>query len=533
MIRLPLKLIAFVFCFLVVSPQVHACQGPNLEDTLFFDANDRPLYDDNLGQNPSDAKGLVELPPDADVIAEVVLTGANTAQFIEPTVANIVRIVRTSDARVRQGEEIPIRFVFTSCGPNHRNGDKGTIAARIGTDIEDRLVLCLYSRRFSDGRINSPIGSEYINGCNPSEIEAAKRIKQAAESGDVKAQIALGSMYENGRNVSRNNTEAMKWLHLAANSGDAEALYVLGARYWRDENVKEAVKWFKLAAEKGNERAKAALKSQQEAESIENAAKKGEPEAQYKLGQKYDRQTNFIEAAKWYKLAAVQGHVKAANLLGKIYGSGGGGVNIDHVEAIRWYRLAAEQGDAEGQSGLGGQYEFLDKYDESLKWYELAADQGDTEAMERIGTLYRYGRGVGQDDAEAVRWYRLALEQGYTYVLSSLVDVYLRGRVDVEDKTEAEKWFRLSAEEGYNVAQLRLGRMYQMGENVEQNDAEAIKWYLLAAGQRNHDAKDALAALDRQGRGLAANYAEVEKLLRLAAEKRIWPAKTVLESLQN
>jgi TPR repeat protein len=512
---------------------MHACRGVQLEFTLFFNANAQALFLERLGQKPSDAEGLVELPPDVDVIAEVILTGANSAQYKIPKAAKIVRLIKTSDPRVRQGEEIPIKFVFTSCGPNHRSGSQGTIAAKVGTDIEGHLVLCLFSRRFNDGHLDSPSNSEYISECNPSAIKEARRIKQAAEGGDVKAQIALGLRYEEGKSVRPNNAEALKWLHLAAKSENVEAIYQLGAKYRRDKNDKEALKWFKLAAEKGHEYAKAILEGLPEEDAIKGAAENGNAEAQYKLGQKYDSKQKFVEALKFYKLAAAQGQLEAAKTLGSRYCSGWGGVEIDRAEGIRWYRIAAEKGDIETQCELGMIYDYLGAYNEALQWYKIAADQENVMAMSRIGVLYQYGRGVEQNDAEAVKWYRSALGLGYTDALEPLVEVYLQGRVLVEKGAEVETWLRLSAGDGNSAALFGLGRMYQLGERVEQNDAEAIKWYLLAADQKNKDAINALAEMELQGRGIAANYAEVETLLRLAAEKRIRGAAAALNALEK
>ncbi|MDR1044478.1 MAG: sel1 repeat family protein [Candidatus Adiutrix sp.] len=287
MLRLPLKLIAFVFCFLfVVPPQMHACRGGHLEYTLFLE---------RLGQKPSDAERLVELPPDVDVIAEVILTGANSTRFGRTTAAKIVRVIKTSDARVRQGEEIPIKFLFTTCAPNYRSGNKGTIAAKIGTDIEDRFVLCPYSRMVTNGHIKPPIVSE----CDPSEIEAARQIKLAAENGDVKAQIALGSMYKEGKNVRHDNAEAMKWFRLAAESGDAEAQYNFGRKNYR----------------------------------------------------------NAIEALKWFELAAAQGHTEAMYSIGWMYEYGKFGIKQSEAEAEKWYRLAAEKGNWSAKSALKRQKE--------------------------------------------------------------------------------------------------------------------------------------------------------------------------------
>ena len=49
---------------------------------------------------------------------------------------------------------------------------------------------------------------------------------------------------------------------------------------------------------------------------------------------------NFIEAAKWYRKAAEQGHVKSQNNLGIMYEEGEG-VPQDYTQSVYWYRNAA------------------------------------------------------------------------------------------------------------------------------------------------------------------------------------------------
>ena len=236
MLRLPLKLSVLVFCLFVGSPQAQACRSHSWAHTIFFNT----------------AEGMVELPPDAELIAEVLLTGSD--QDGEATAANIVRVIKTSDAGVHQGEEIPIRVNTTSCGPEPISGRQGIIAAKVRTDIDDQPVLCLYSRPYGDVRIGSP-DSHFLTECWPSVTALAKRTRLAAENGEVMAQIALGLMYEKGRYARQDKAKALKWLHLAAESGEAEAQYELGAKYRRDRNDKEAVEWFKLAAAQGHAQA--------------------------------------------------------------------------------------------------------------------------------------------------------------------------------------------------------------------------------------------------------------------------------------
>jgi TPR repeat protein len=53
-----------------------------------------------------------------------------------------------------------------------------------------------------------------------------------------------------------------------------------------------------------------------------------------------------VEAVKWFRKAAEQGHAKAQYALGRSYEMGLG-VVADYEEAAKWYRKAAEQGDSE------------------------------------------------------------------------------------------------------------------------------------------------------------------------------------------
>ena len=53
-----------------------------------------------------------------------------------------------------------------------------------------------------------------------SKYKDFEQCKQLADSGDAKAQVHLGSMYDFGEGVPLNNAEAMKWYMLAAEQGD-------------------------------------------------------------------------------------------------------------------------------------------------------------------------------------------------------------------------------------------------------------------------------------------------------------------------
>jgi TPR repeat protein len=73
------------------------------------------------------------------------------------------------------------------------------------------------------------------------------------------------------------------------------------------------------------------------------AAKKGHTDAQFLLGEIYEQEQAYRSAAKWYRLAAWQGQLAAAQ-----YSLGGLyllvlGVKCDAKAARRWLRAAAER----------------------------------------------------------------------------------------------------------------------------------------------------------------------------------------------
>ena len=77
------------------------------------------------------------------------------------------------------------------------------------------------------------------------------------------------------------------------------------------------------------------------------------------------------------------------------------------MEAVRWYRLAADQGHAVAQFNLGVHYyngKGVPQDDvEALAWYRKAAEQWYADALYNLGVMYSTGRGVPQDGVEAYK----------------------------------------------------------------------------------------------------------------------------------
>ncbi len=101
-------------------------------------------------------------------------------------------------------------------------------------------------------------------------------------------------------------------------------------------------------------------------------------------------------------------------MVGVMY-AGGQGVLSDYVEALKWYLLAAESGVAQAQTIVGNMYlqgsGVFPNDAEAVKWFRRAADQGDAEAQNNLGVMYANGKGVPQDYVQALMWFSLGALQ--------------------------------------------------------------------------------------------------------------------------
>jgi len=88
--------------------------------------------------------------------------------------------------------------------------------------------------------------------------------RNAADMGDVDAQLYLGWCYSTGKDVAVDKPEAVKWYRKAAEAGRLNAQTALGWIYFSGEagrqDLQESAKWYRKAAAQGDAKAKKMLK---------------------------------------------------------------------------------------------------------------------------------------------------------------------------------------------------------------------------------------------------------------------------------
>jgi TPR repeat protein len=341
-----------------------------------------------------------------------------------------------------------------------------------GKDLDDERAICprppslahIYFKVLFTVGTEDAIGA-FLKGSKAKLIDDKLRfLKKAAELNHAEAQIALGDILSEGKEIVKDEAGAVRWFLRAAESGNAIAQNRLGFHYKKGLGVPqsdvEAVKWYKKAADNGSRNAFANLG------------------VCYLYGEGVD--TSYDQAALYFKRGAESGVALAQQQLGDLYESGKLGVEKDYAKALYWMRKAAEQGYGHAQGRLGWFYQngkvTAKDMASALYWFGKAAEQGDVEVQRYVAELYEGGEHVDKDYIQAAKWYLCAAEKGDSIAQHRLGNLYCLGRGVRQDFTEAVSWFRRSAEQGNVDAQRALAAAYEKGQGVTQDNEEAKKW---------------------------------------------------------
>ena len=164
----------------------------------------------------------------------------------------------------------------------------------------------------------------------------------------------------------------------------------------------------------------------------------------------------------------------------------------DSVSPIQHWKPLAEQGDIRAQRNLGTLYRkgrgVNQDYAQALFWYRKAAEQGDIVAQRYLGWMYFKGEGVVLDYRQSAEWYHKAAEQGDANSQGNLGWLHRHGRGVVQDHQAAVKWYRKAAEGGSDWAQRDLGWMYHKGLGVQQDKVLAYMWYTVSGAKGSQKA---------------------------------------------
>lgn len=220
-------------------------------------------------------------------------------------------------------------------------------------------------------------------------------------------------------------------------------------------------------------------------ERIRQAAKDGDPFAQFELGIAFEYgigvEQDFRKAAEFYAKAAEQGHRAAEHNLLLQHISGQAKIH-NPAPVFSKFKIRAEAGDRDAQNNLGLCFQFgygtQQDYAQAMVWFRCAADSGLATAQFNVGGLYFEGNGVEKNLGMAIEWYTRAAEQRDELALLQLARIYQKGLAVEIDLKRAFLLYLIAYKQGSSRAANHLGFMFKKGLGVTQDDFLAFQLYL-------------------------------------------------------
>lgn len=415
------------------------------------------------------------------------------------------------------------------------------------------LVRQLYQGAANRGISNALLPLAFYNAMDSNPQRQAKAFKVAKEqaiSGDEKAALLLGLLYDRGIGVSADLDRAIYWYQQAGHNAVNQfilgtyAAEGMGMEKNKDQGMEKLQQSindqfsyadFNMAVlqqqsqenflpnlshayELGNSHAGIVLadyylsagddpeKMKQARQIYEGLANKGDQDAQLKLAYMEQKglgsPINLVAAQQWYTASADQGNSVAEYLLGQFYQLGGQG-DPDYSLARQWYQKAAANL-PEALVALGFVDETVDdNYAQALSYYEQATEKGDALGIYNLALMYLYGKGTPVNFEKANSLFIEAAAKNVSEAMYQLGTIYFVGLGLPRDEQHALVWFKKAAELGDSNALYELGLLSETGVITKLDFAAALKYYQTAADKGNEKAMLALARMYHYGIGVA------------------------------
>ncbi len=301
--------------------------------------------------------------------------------------------------------------------------------------------------------------------------------------------------------------EAFVIFENAAREGEKEAFYFLGEYFeWGyGQTVKDSVKAFEYRKE---------------------GTSRGDVLCTYKYALSlprgsFEKYRIFRKVVPEMISLAQEGNLFAQYELVECYASGYG-VLKDPNKGKEWLEIAANNNYAKAINKLGNAY-YSDTYGEkdykkATELYRRAMNMGLAVAFYNYAGQLVSGNGVDKNIDEALIQYQKSYDLGHAFAAREIADIYINGNGVPENKEKAIEWYIKGAMKGDSESQFLLGKMYENGTNVDVDYDKALFYYEKSVTQSHAKALNNLAGLYRNGKGVAENDDKAEKLYHEAAK---------------
>lgn len=196
-------------------------------------------------------------------------------------------------------------------------------------------------------------------------------------------------------------------------------------------------------------------------------AKAGDAEAKMAVGEAFELgqgvKASAVDAAKWYREAALAGNLDAQFRLAKLVNSGAKGLKADKAATLKLLEAAARKGHAPSQNLYGTMLENGDGAPKDLKaaatWFNKSAKQGFAEGQNNYGIMLLKGFGVERNLDEAFGWFKKASDQNYGWALNNLGGMYEQGWGTAKDLDKAKEFYQKAGSIGIEIGKKNFQRL--------------------------------------------------------------------------
>ncbi len=432
------------------------------------------------------------------------------------------------------------------------------------------LIRQLYEGAAKNGVLQALVPLAVYNSMDKDtqrQTEAFRVAEQEADTGDSRAAILLGLLYDRGIGTSRDPQKAMYWYQKSGLNPVSQ--FILGTYTYEGKGVaadkekgiaqlqrsaesqfsyadfnlsvmkqkagKEFLPAMLKAYELGNSHAGIVLADyylaqgddtkniEYSKEIYKKLAEKGDQYAQLKLAYMLEHGLGSVpnneEALHWYTESAMQGNPDAQYLLAQFYQLGKTGAP-DYALAKQWYQKASAS-----LIGAWVAIGFIDEtvddnYPEALAAYKKAAERGDPLGMYNLGLMYEYGKGVPVDYVKAKELYSGAAAKGIGQAMNQLGGLYFNGLGQPRDAQQGLSWYKKAAAVGNSNALYELGLLSETGVATKIDFTDALSYYREASEKGNEKAMLALARMYHYGLGVDKDYKKSASLYEQLAQRQ-------------
>jgi TPR repeat protein len=360
-------------------------------------------------------------------------------------------------------------------------------------DLKEALRWFRLAAAKQDANAELSLAQAYEKGAGVEKDakESRRWLELSATHGHPIAQESLGSQLCESENAAELR-QANEWLRKAAMQGNPRASVLLGVNHilakGTAKNVVLGYAWILLGEMGGDEETREVARNYNRGASKALVAQatplardilsKMEFHPIYALGAQQLADNHAFRAQ--FELAQ-GGKAEDQYQLACLYHAGKGTL-ADPVEAAKWCRKAAEQGHLQAMTSLAGSYRDGDGVSEDegemLSWLRKAAKLGDADAQFEVSVYLQHRNSDKSDLAEAAVWLKKAAEQGHPVAQANLGSRLIQSD-DPAKKEEAARWFKLSAMQGHPQGMFKYGMMLFLGMGVPKNDVEGAAWLIV------------------------------------------------------